>query len=136
MCGAWKEWWTVSVPVAAVPVRQDRARLQAYARVAAEMEGLLDHDGRVAEGRVDVADVEDALEGEVVAEFGVDRRRRGIERRLHVDHGGQRVELDLDRRQRVLGLGAAAGDDRAERLADPGHPVDGERVLRAPSAGP
>ena len=60
----------------AVVVGQDRARLQRHAGVAAEVEGGLDDHVGGRERLVDVAAVVDALEAEVVAEIGMDHRRR------------------------------------------------------------
>ena len=52
-------------------------------------------------------------------------------RRDRIDHGGQRLELELDQIGEILGLGAGrlhAGDDR---LADIAHPVVGQRRIGA-----
>ena len=86
-----------------VVVGEDRARLQRDAGVAAEVEGVLDHRRGVRERAIDVADVELALEGEVVAELGVDHRRGRVERALHVGDRRQLLELDRDQLERVLG---------------------------------
>ena len=54
--------------LAGVPVGDDGARLVADAGVAAEDEGRFDHGVGIGEGLVDVADIELALETEIVAE--------------------------------------------------------------------
>jgi hypothetical protein len=93
MCGAWVAWWTVSVLVGAVVVGDDGARLQRHAGVAAGDEGRLDHlvaaakAGRRRRSRR-------AGEDQVVAELGMDHRRAGVERGLHVDLRGQLLPLD------------------------------------------
>ena len=70
--------------VGRIPVGDLAARLQRHAGVAAEDEGVLENRVRAGEGRVDAADVEPAREAQVVAELGMDQRRRRIERGLRV----------------------------------------------------
>ncbi len=113
-----------------VPVRHDGARLERHAGVPAELEGRLDDLVGVREGAVDLAGVEVALEGEVVAELGMDRRRAGRERRLDVDDRLELLPVDRHELGRVLGLGPAARDDGRHGLALPAGTVDRERVLR------
>ena len=120
----------VSFSLARVPVGQERARLQRDAGVAAEVERLLDHRRGVAEGGVDVADVERALEGEVVAELGVDDRGAGLERRLHVDRHRQRLESAS-----ISASASSASARLAATTAQNGSPAqrtrsDRQRVLR------
>ena len=120
----------------AVVVGQDRARLDGEARVPAAVEGGLDDFVRGGEGVVDLAGLVDALEAEVVAELGVDHRRGGQQRGLHVDHGGQRLVVDADMGDGILGRGAALGHDRGDRLADPGRALERQGTLRAPTSCP
>ena len=61
--------------LARIPVGDDRARLDGDAGVAAEHEGGLHHRVGFGEGLVDRADIELALEAEIVAELGMDHRR-------------------------------------------------------------
>ena len=68
--------------LARIPVGDDGARLVADAGVAAEHERRLDHRVGVREALVGIAGHVHALEGEVVAELGMDHRRAGIERGL------------------------------------------------------
>ena len=75
--------------LARIPVGEDGARLVADAGVAAEDEGLLDHGVGFGEGLVHLADIERALEGEVVAELGMDHRRLRIERGFRIGDRGQ-----------------------------------------------
>ena len=58
-----------------VPVGDHRARLQRHAGVAAEDEIRLDHLVGIGERLIDRAGVGAALEGEIVAERGMDDRR-------------------------------------------------------------
>ena len=51
-------------------------------------------------------------------------------RRDRVEHGVERVVVDLDELGRVLGEVAVAGDDDGDRLADVAHGVDRGGVLR------
>jgi hypothetical protein len=58
--------------------------------------------------------------GEVVALAGLvvaDQRGVVVERLARVDHGGQRVVLDVDERQRVVGRVLVGGDDEGDLLA-------------------
>ena len=77
--------------LAGIPVGDDRARLVGDAGVAAEHEGGLDHRVGLGEALVGIAGGVDALEAEVVADRGMDHRRRRIERGLGVGDGGERL---------------------------------------------
>ena len=79
-----------------------------------------------AKSRVDVAEVERALVGAVGAQVVVHERRAVLERRSGSTQHGQRLVLDVDQRERVLGEVAAVGDDHRDALADVAHLVDGE----------
>ncbi len=68
--------------LARIPVGDDGARLVGDAGVAAEHEGRLDDLVRGGEALVGTAGLVAALEGEVVAESGMDHRRAGVERGL------------------------------------------------------
>ena len=115
---------------ALVPVREQRARLQADRGVAAELVGLLDrHRVLRGEGGVDVAVVDVAPPGEVVAEPGMQHRRPGAERGFLVDDDGKLLPLHLDKLGRVLGFRPGARADHRHRLALPARPVDRHRVL-------
>ena len=58
-----------------IPIGEDRARFQTDAGVAAEDEFGFDDRVGARESLVDFADLEPPLEREIVAEFGMDRRR-------------------------------------------------------------
>ncbi|KMO28286.1 hypothetical protein VQ03_29990, partial [Methylobacterium tarhaniae] len=72
-------------------------------------------DNLAFERTLDVGEVEGALEGEVVAELGMDRRGGGDEGRLPVGHRRQGLGLHGADAHCVLGLRPAYGEDRAER---------------------
>ncbi len=55
-------------------------------------------------------------------------RRAALERRRAVGDRGQRLEVDVDQRGRVLGDVAAVGDHQRDRLADEAHLVLGEAI--------
>jgi hypothetical protein len=76
------------------------------------------------------AGVDALAEGEVVAELGMQHGRLGVERRFLVGDRRQLLPFDLNALGRVLGLGACAGDDHGDRLADPAGAIDGKRILR------
>ena len=116
--------------LAGIPVGDDGARLVGDAGVAAEDECSLGDRVGFGESFVGIAGGERALEGQIVAELGMDHRRRLVERGFRVGDGGKRLVLDLNQRAGVLGLGAAARDDGADGLALPAGAIDGDGVLR------
>ncbi len=116
--------------LARIPVGDDGARLVGDAGVAAEHERRLDHRVGVGKALVGIADVERALERQIVAELGMDHRRFRVERRFRIGHRGERLVIDANQRAGILGFGARAGDDRAHRFALPAGALDGDGVLR------
>ena len=116
--------------LAGIPVGDDGARLVGDAGMAAEHECRLDHRVRLGKTLVGIAGIERALEGEIVAERGMDHRRRRIERGFGVGDGGQRLVVDVDQRAGVFGFGARARDHGAHRFALPAGALDGDGVLR------
>ena len=89
-------------------------------------------DRRIGLGKslVDVAGIEHALEGEIVAKLGMDHRGVRLERGLRLRHGGQHVIVDADQRAGVLGLSAGPRHHRAHRLALPASALHRDGVLR------
>ena len=113
-----------------IPVRQYRARLEAYAGVAAEYEGLLDDMVGLGVGRLDVAEFRLAAPCEIVAQAFMNDRRRAVESGLGVGDRRQDLPVDLDQRRRILRQGPALGDDGDHRLALPGRLFERQGVLR------
>ena len=74
--------------------------------------------------------VDHGLEHDVVAPVLVHERRPRLDRRDHVDDGGQLLELDLDQRRDVLGFRASRRDAHRDQLADLAHLALREHVLR------
>ena len=60
----------------------------------------------------------------------VEVSREALERGLGVEHGGQRLPLDFQQRERVFGDGARLGDDGDHRLTDVKHFALGKRRAR------
>ena len=81
-----------------------------------------DHLG-LGEVALDIAEVEGALVGAVRLQGLVYQRGPVGQSALRVDHRGQRLVLDLDELQRVLGQVAAVRDDDRDALADVPHLV-------------
>ncbi len=116
--------------LAGIPVGDDGARLVGDAGVAAEYECRLGDRVRLGKAVVGFSGNERALEGQIVGEFGMNDRRRRIERRFRIGDGGERFVIDFDQRAGVLGLGAGAGDDGAYGFALPAGAVNSNGVLR------
>ena len=116
--------------VAGIPVGDDSARLVGHAGMAAEYEGRLRDGVRLGKGRVGIAGGERALEREIVAELGMDHRRRRIERGFGVGDGGERLVLDLDQRAGVFRFGARPCHHRAHCFALPAGAGHRDGMLR------
>ena len=116
--------------VAGIPVGDDGARLVGHAGMAAEHEGRLRDRVRLGEGRVGIARGKRALEGEIVAEFGMDHRRRRIERGFGVGSCGERLIVNIDQRASVFRFGARFCHHRANRFALPAGARDRDGMLR------
>ena len=100
------------------------------AGMAAEHEGRLRDRVRLGEGRIGIACGKRALEGEIVAEFGMDHRRRRIERGFGVGDGGERLVVNIDQRASVFRFGARSCHHRANRFALPAGARDRDGMLR------
>ena len=87
------------------------------------------------EGALDIAKAQflvivNLVIGEGVLRIGfVDHRRAGLERLLDVEHGGQRLIVDANLGDGLIGLALAVGDDGNDRLALVAHLVDRQRRL-------
>jgi hypothetical protein len=129
MCGACVPWYRQTL-LAGIPVGDDCARLVGHAGVAAEHKCRGDDRIGLCKALVRIAGIERALEGEIVAEVGMNHRRRRIERGLRVGHRGENLVVDGDQRAGVLRLGTRPRDNGAYRFALPAGALDGDRVLR------
>ena len=115
---------------ARVELPDDAAAFHGNGGVAMMIEAALQAFGRAGERRRDIAlphrEFADEIGGEMLVNDGAaGDRRRGI------DHRRQGIEIDLGQFQRILGGGAAVGDDDGERLADMARLVMREqRLLR------
>ena len=116
--------------LARIPVGDDGARLVGHAGMAAEHERRLGDGVGFGKSLVGIASGERALESQIVAELGMDHRRRLVERRFRIGDGGKRFIRDANQRAAVLRFGARARDDRAHGFALPAGAVDGDGVLR------
>ncbi len=75
------------------------------------------------------------VETDVAGRLVVELRRALGQRRLGIDDRRQRVDVDLDRIGRVLGLGQVLGDHDGKRLAHMADPIGGEGVARRNDQG-
>lgn len=91
---------------------------------------LLDHCRRVGESCVRVADLCFHLECQVVAPAFFDQRGPGLEGQVGVHEHGQRLVVDLDQLQCVLGDVAVVRHHHCHRLADEVHRALGEHRVR------
>jgi hypothetical protein len=114
--------------LAGVPVGHDRARLVGDAGVAAEPERRFDDCVCQRKSLIRVAGLVLALEREIVAELGVDHRRRRIERGLRIGDRRELLVFDVNKLASVFRLGAVRHDG-ADRLALPACALDRDRML-------
>ena len=122
--------------LALVPVGDNGARLGGDAGVAAEQEGGLHHRVGLGEGLVRGADLQLALEAEIVAELGLDHRRIGIERGFGIGNRRQFLVSDLHQLAAVFRLRARLRHHGGDGLALPAGALDGDRRAAAPISGP
>ena len=115
---------------ARIPVGDDGARLVGDAGMAAEHEGRFGDGVGFGKSFVGIAGDQRALEGEIVAELGMDHRRRRIERGFRVGDGGQRLVVDLDQCAGIFRFGARTRHHGADGLALPAGAIGGDGVLR------
>jgi len=113
-----------------VPVGDHRARLEGDAGVPAEDKFRFHHRVGIGERLIDLAGVEITLEGQIVAERGVDHRGLRIERGAHVRHRLQFPVFDPHEFRGVLGHGAIGRHNGGDGLALPAHTINRNRVLR------
>ena len=73
---------------AGIEIGDQAAWLKGKSGLAVETEFLFDDNCGFAEGSIGIAGLDIVLEGKVVAEFGMDHRRFGIECDIAIDDGG------------------------------------------------
>ncbi len=83
--------------------------------------------GGLCEGLLGIAVAERALAREIAAQAVMQHRRRRIERRDRVDHGRQRLVLDVDQVERVFRQIAVGGRHDGDGFAHIAHPVERDR---------
>ncbi len=106
------------------------ARLDREHGLAVHAEAAFDAHRRGLRGGVDVAALELAADQHVAAGFFMQQRRAGTRGRLRVADCSQRLVVDGDKLEGVLGVVAALGDDADHRLADIAYLVLRERKKR------
>src|SRR6516165_2247424 len=88
-----------------VPVGDYRSSLQRYASMAAEDEVRFHYFIGIGECLVNLAGIMNTLEGEIVAQQGMNHGRRWIKRRAHISYGFEFFIFDEDGFRGVLGCG-------------------------------
>src|SRR6516164_9639222 len=85
-----------------VPVGDHRSRLQRYAGMAAEDEIRFHNFIGIGECLVNLAGIMNTLEGEIVAQQGMNHGRRWIKCRTHISYGCEFLIFDEDGFSSVL----------------------------------
>ena len=127
MCGVWLDI-QIGVLVGARVVPADvAAGLHRVGDQPLVDDALADHDLGPVDGRVGAGLVADVpLEDDVVGGVLVELRRAIGDGLLHVDDRRQRLPIDLDGLERVVGLGLRVGDHRRDALTGPLDAVGGQ----------
>src|SRR5581483_9785026 len=113
-----------------VVVRDDREGLERRRAVAVDLQMLLDDLIGRLERAVDVAVGQAAFPRDIRFQLFVEQRRARLHRVAGLDDGRQRVVIDRDQFQRILGGAAVARGDGGDRLAHVADFLDGRRVFR------
>ena len=116
--------------LACIPVGDYGAGFVGNASMSAGDESGFDHLVGVGEGLIHRADIELALETQIVAERRVDHRSCRVECGFRIGDGGKFLISHVNQFAAVLGFGAAARDHGAHCFALPARHVDGDRRLR------
>ncbi len=109
-------------PARRVPLGKQPARLHGQRGVALRAETFAPRIGRVLERRGGVAKHGAELHRDVAALI-FEQQRFVLRRALPGRHGRQRLDVDFDRAQRILGDASAVGQHHGQRLADIAHLV-------------
>ena len=112
-----------------VPVGDHGTRLQRDAGMPAEHKFRLHHRVGIGKRPIDGADIELALERQIVAQRRVNDRRFRIERGAHVGHRIQLAVFNRDDFRGVFRHRTAGRHDRGNGLSLPAHMVDRDRML-------
>ena len=118
MCGFCVVFQSVSSPLAGAHLRQRRARLHRVRDQALLDDPLVDHQLGVLERRVDVAAGDDPVERLIARHVGVQLRRAGLHGLLGVGHRRQRLVVDVDQLERIVGALLRLGHDNGDDVAD------------------
>ena len=118
LCGARQR----QPPARRVPFGEQAARLHGQRGVALGAEALAPRIGRVFERRVGIAEHGAEFHREIAA-FVFKQQRFVLRRALPVRDGRQRLDVDFDGAERVLGDAGAVGQHHGQRLADIAHLV-------------
>ncbi len=119
-----------------IPLRDQAAVFQRHGRVALGGKFFFDDQVAAAEGRIDVADVDLKVGGDVVRRGVMELRRARLHGRARVGDGAEGFIVNVDQLQRILGDVAVLRDDHGDRIADVADFVRCQRcLLRALQAG-
>ncbi len=113
-----------------VPLRDHAPVLDRRRGPAVVVEAAPDHHVGLGPGGLVIPLLLGDVGREVRADVLMDERGAGLQRLLHVHHRRQRLVVDLDVRQRVLGHVAGDGHDHGDGLAELPHLVLRQRDLR------
>ncbi len=115
-------------PVNLVPVGQQPARLHRHSGEALHRKALAADVGGARERRLGIA-ARRRQRDDVVRAGRLEQQSVALARPLAIRHGGQRLDVDLDRFKRVFGSGGTVGHHDGERLADIAHLAAGDHRL-------
>jgi hypothetical protein len=110
------------------PLGDERARLEGMRAPARQADARAHHHRRGAERRLHVAHALAPLRDHVAADLLVEDGGAGGQRGLDVHHRGQRLVLDADQIERVVGAVDVVGDHRRHRLPNEAHAAGRERT--------
>jgi hypothetical protein len=112
-----------------VVISDDAPALHRHAGVSVVVEPSPERERRLAERGLHVALADLVLADDVRPQLWMEERRAARERGVQISHHRERLELDSDARDRVLGCVAIARDDDGDGLADVSHLFEGEDRL-------
>ncbi len=113
-----------------VPLRHDATVLDRRRGAAVVGEAAADHHVGLRPRRLVVPLLLGHIRCDIRAHVLVHQRHPGLQGLLELHHGRQRLVVDVDVLQRVLGHVAGHGHDQCHRLADMAHLAVGQRDLR------